>query len=125
MEKKYLTDICTIEIIQPFLLENLPKITACLDTGYSYDETVKLIKTMYPKVDFSKTYLALHLIRRLYNDESENVFFLVKEQNKISFSSNWNNKLTCRYFTTIRIHNPNFYKLNEFYEIVLSKKAKI
>ena len=124
MENRYLTNVGKLEVIQPFLLENMPKITACLDTGYSYDETIKLIKTMYPKVDFSKKLLALHLFRCLYNDESENVFLLVNAQNKITFSSNWNNKLACRYFTTIRLHNPNLYKVNEFYEIILRKSKK-
>jgi hypothetical protein len=37
----------------------------------------------------------------------------------IGFSYNWNNKLSCRAFTTIRLHNPSKYILNERYYIRL------
>lgn len=35
----------------------------------------------------------------------------------INFSYNWNNKLTNKAFTTIRLHNPNKYKTGERYAI--------
>lgn len=29
--------------------------------------------------------------------------------NTLNFSKNWNNKLDCKVFTTLRLHNPNKY----------------
>lgn len=43
---------------------------------------------------------------------------------KIKFSKNWNNKLDCDYYTTIRVWNPNKYQVNENYEIILNDKIK-
>ena len=31
---------------------------------------------------------------------------------EIRFSYNWNNKLNCHSYTTIRIHNPSKYEIN-------------
>jgi len=48
---------------------------------------------------------------------------------QVKFSTNWNNKLDCRCFTTIRLKNPSKHKLNEVYAILLKnsvhKKAEI
>lgn len=38
---------------------------------------------------------------------------------EIGFSYNWNNKLGCNSFTTIRLHQPNKYQLNQVYQIKL------
>ena len=111
-QQRKLTDIVSIDKIQPFWLEQLPEITACLDTGYYLEETKNIIKRMYPTVDFSKQQLAIHLLRRLYDTETVSVEFLIKPENLITFSHDWNNKLQCRYFTTIRIHNPTKYQVN-------------
>jgi hypothetical protein len=35
----------------------------------------------------------------------------------INFSTNWNQKLTCNAFTTIRLHNPSKYQKGRTYEI--------
>ncbi len=40
----------------------------------------------------------------------------------IPFSQNWNNKLTCQVFTTIRLHNPGKYQVGRKYNIILSSK---
>ncbi len=40
----------------------------------------------------------------------------------ISFFYNWNNKLHCKAFTTLRLHNPNKYQVGQQYQIVLNKK---
>lgn len=37
----------------------------------------------------------------------------------IKFTYNWNNKLGCKAFTTIRLHNPGKYRVGENYEIYL------
>ena len=37
----------------------------------------------------------------------------------ISFSCNWNNKLDCKAFTTIRLHQPTKYIVGQSYEIHL------
>lgn len=41
---------------------------------------------------------------------------------KIPFSTNWNNKLACSVFTTIRIHQPNKFKLGVKGEVTLRTK---
>ena len=41
----------------------------------------------------------------------------------ITFSYNWNNKLGCKAFTTIRLYNPNKYKIGETYKINLKKEC--
>jgi len=41
---------------------------------------------------------------------------------QIAFSYNWNNKLSCPCFTTIRLINLKKYVVGETYEIVLNKK---
>nr|WP_319266661.1 hypothetical protein [uncultured Draconibacterium sp.] len=40
----------------------------------------------------------------------------------LPFSYNWNNKLNCKSFSTVRIFNPNKYVLLEDYDVVLSGK---
>jgi hypothetical protein len=40
----------------------------------------------------------------------------------ISFSFNWNNKLDCKSFTTIRILQPDKYRTGETYIITLKRK---
>lgn len=40
----------------------------------------------------------------------------------INFSTNWNNKLDCDAFTTIRLENPSKYIVNEVYSIQLQNK---
>lgn len=36
------------------------------------------------------------------------------------FSRNWNNKLDCNYFTTIRLYNPKKYEVGSVHEIWLN-----
>jgi hypothetical protein len=38
---------------------------------------------------------------------------------KLPFSYNWNNKLSCNVFTSVRLKNDNKYILNNIYEITL------
>ncbi len=40
---------------------------------------------------------------------------------KIYFSQNWNGKLDCNFFTTLRLQNDNKYIVGESYEIVVKK----
>lgn len=42
----------------------------------------------------------------------------------LEFSYNWNNKLDCKVFTTIRIANPKVYKIGEDYKIHLNKSSR-
>ena len=39
----------------------------------------------------------------------------------IEFTTNWNKKLQCNAFTTIRLFNPGKYRVNQVYRIVLKK----
>ena len=40
----------------------------------------------------------------------------------INFSYNWNNKLHCKSFTTIRLRNVNKYQIGKEYNILLKKQ---
>lgn len=40
----------------------------------------------------------------------------------INFSYNWNNKLHCKAFTTIRLRNVNKYQIGKEYNILLKKQ---
>lgn len=40
----------------------------------------------------------------------------------INFSTNWNNKVACNYFTTIRLKNCKKYEIGKTYEIHLQGK---
>lgn len=40
----------------------------------------------------------------------------------INFSQNWNGKLNCKFYTTIRLYQPNYYVENEMYKINLQEK---
>lgn len=44
--------------------------------------------------------------------------------NKISFSTNWNNKLDNKVFTTIRPYNPKNFIINQVFEIYHNKNLK-
>jgi hypothetical protein len=41
----------------------------------------------------------------------------------LGFSKNWNNKLACPYFTTIRLHDPKRFYVGAEFDIVLQKKT--
>ena len=43
---------------------------------------------------------------------------------KLEFSTNWNNKLDCKCFTTIRLYNPNKHFRGNQFEISLQNKFK-
>lgn len=43
---------------------------------------------------------------------------------KLEFSTNWNNKLDCKCFTTIRLFNPSKHFKGNKFEINLKKKFK-
>lgn len=38
---------------------------------------------------------------------------------ELNFSTNWNNKLNCRCFTTIRLHNPKKYFIGAVFSVFL------
>ena len=42
------------------------------------------------------------------------------DKKQLSFSYNWNNKLQCKSFSTIRVYNPKKYVLLDEYDIVLN-----
>lgn len=44
--------------------------------------------------------------------------------NKLTFSFNWNNKLDCNAFTTIRLRNDNKYYKGASFNTVLAQKGK-
>lgn len=41
------------------------------------------------------------------------------DSRRIDFSFNWNNKLDCVYFTTLRLHNPSKYAPNNVHSVYL------
>jgi hypothetical protein len=46
------------------------------------------------------------------------------QNKKLNFSYNWNNKLNCNYFTTIRLHNPTKYFKTGVYDVFLKEEFK-
>ena len=42
----------------------------------------------------------------------------------LNFSYNWNNKLNCKSFSTVRIENPSKYVLIDEYQIILTTSPK-
>ena len=42
----------------------------------------------------------------------------------INFSYNWNNKLDCKSFTTLRLSNRNKYKIGETYSVSIKNQIK-
>lgn len=46
------------------------------------------------------------------------------QSKSIHFSYNWNNKLNCKSFSTVRLWNPKKYQLLDFYEISVEESAK-
>ncbi len=45
------------------------------------------------------------------------------ENQTIRFNTNWNNKLNCKSFSTIRLSSPNKYKVGKIYNILLVDKS--
>lgn len=43
---------------------------------------------------------------------------------EIKFSYNWNNKLDCNFFTTIRLYNPIKYQIGHIYDVSLKGEFK-
>lgn len=43
----------------------------------------------------------------------------MKQAHRLQFSHNWNNKLLCDNFTTIRLHDPYRFKPGRVFEVVL------
>ncbi|QAA81388.1 hypothetical protein EI546_06440 [Aequorivita sp. H23M31] len=41
----------------------------------------------------------------------------------INFSYNWNNKLECKAYTTLRLENPSKYKVGEVYDVTLKDEV--
>lgn len=42
------------------------------------------------------------------------------KRHRLSFQTNWNGKLSCKYFTTWRMHNPRKFYVGAQYEIYLN-----
>lgn len=42
---------------------------------------------------------------------------------QLNFSSNWNNKLDCQSFSTVRLKNEKKYQLLDLYEVTLKRKV--
>lgn len=96
-----------------FLLNQLPTITAYLDAGMSAKKMRGMLFNMY-KNKVSNPNAALFCICLME---------VVKEgepTETLSFSKNWNNKLACPYYTTIRL-NSTKYEKGKIYSIVTTK----
>lgn len=53
-------------------LNELPQITACLDTGMSLPETIQLIQSLYPGIDFRNTKVAILMLENLDYEAPQN-----------------------------------------------------
>lgn len=111
-----------------FMLNDLPEFTAYLDTGYSKAETIQIIAKMYLNKNNKGQAPRMKIEREIYKwpwglmllkwepaaKDSQND----KEcQHTINFSTNWNGKLGCQAFTTIRLYNPGKYVEGRVYRI--------
>lgn len=65
-KEEYLFDVI-IKGIRYCKIDELPEFTCYTDTGYSKDETIKMLKTMYSKkqVDWSKQLVSIILLESL------------------------------------------------------------
>lgn len=122
--------------VKRFNLNDLPEITAFLDTGYSKAETIRIIAKMYlnknnkgqaprsqVEAEIYKWPWGLMLLKwEPLEDDGKND----REcQHTIAFSNNWNNKLDCLAFTTIRLYNPGKYVKGRVYKIKWDGNAHI
>lgn len=60
-----------IRMISRLNLESINDFISFLDTGYSVDEFKSIMKKIYPKINFSHTYLYLILLENLERIESK------------------------------------------------------
>lgn len=61
--KKEYKKTCRIFQMYNFKLENLTEAVAMIDTGYSKEETQRIIRKMYKNVDFAKKQLYLIFLK--------------------------------------------------------------
>lgn len=122
------------------MLADLPEITCYLDTGYSKMATQGIIEKMY--VHGGK---AAHMSPKEKEKKRKSLYSwrwgiylfrwvdaiqdteLLKNPNikEVSFKTNWNNKLDCLCFTTIRPFNPAKYKAGAIYRIKWSGNKNV
>lgn len=96
-----------------FLLNQLPAITAYLDAGMSAKKMRGMLFNMYKKkVSNPNTALFCICLMEVVKDG--------EPTETLKFSQNWNNKLACRYYTTIRLNNTK-YEAGKIYEVVIEK----
>lgn len=119
--------------VRRFMLNDLPEFTAWLDTGYSKTETEAILAKMYlkkakydrpPGTDEkrkkeSEIYkwpwgLMLFKWEDAADDKSHLEDTTVKD---LRFTYNWNNKLLCKTFTSIRMYNPVKYEVGNIYRV--------
>ncbi len=51
--------------VKHFMLNDVDLFTAMIDTGYSTTEFIKIIRTMYPRIDFSQQQLSCILLEKI------------------------------------------------------------
>lgn len=94
-------------------IDQLTEYSCLLDTGYNREETIKILKRMYKNADWDTQKIDVVLLEEIESEEVEK---------HIRFSYNWNNKLNCKAFTTIRLHSPERYFLGAKFNVYLNGK---
>lgn len=95
-----------------FTLDELPTMTAYLDAGMSPEELKTMLTRMYQKkVDnINTTLFCIVLMQQVKAGQTTST---------IKFSKNWNNKLACPFYTTIR-RDSEKYKVGTIYRVEIN-----
>lgn len=96
---------------QTFILRQLPTITAYLDAGMSAHKLRAMLSNMYKKkvkAPNQALFVCL-LMQQVKEGEATEV---------LRFSRNWNNKLCCEFYTTIRLFNPKNHKKGVIFQVM-------
>jgi len=112
--KQYSDKLAVLIKAVQFNLPDLPEISAYVDTGYDKETTTNVLKKMY-KHNANKPF-GLYLFGWILKENEEKYPEGIHD-GEIKFSQNWNGKLHCKYWTTIRLWNQNKYKAGGLYRI--------
>ena len=105
-------------MVKTFQLLKMPEMIARLDSGYSKQETINIIRKMYKNISpghLESWQFAAILFEWIRADEEDQVDpSMIRD---IRFDTNWNNKFYSHNFVCIKAHNPATYVQDEVYRI--------
>ena len=112
----------------PFLLKDMPTITAYLDTGYGPDEVRKILKRMWSGKlkgkDINRVHFCVYLFKWIKKEEDKKYVDGICD-GELKFSSHWNGgKINCTTWTSIRMWNEKKYKVGGLYRIYWPEEVR-